>query len=144
VVVLEHLLAKIDALVADEYARARNQFANLVLTLAAEAAAGVAASVFSFVHGFLFIVLRRGRRRGIMPPENLVGKAYALTADKYPRARDQTNAALALGLLAERALGSMPLDLVALGSASEDHPAATFSLTFSSSWLSFFVFSPGL
>src|SRR5205809_257772 len=79
-----------------------------------------------------------------MAPEDLVGKAYALAADKYPRARDQTNTALALGLLAERALGSMPLDLVALASASEDHPAATFSLTFSSSWLSFFVFSPGL
>jgi len=50
VVVFEDLLAQIDALVADENARAGHQLAHLVLPLAAERAARVAASVLSFVH----------------------------------------------------------------------------------------------
>src|SRR6266851_3123899 len=50
VVVLEDLLAEVDALVTDENARARDQLAYLVLALAAEAAARVPAAVFSFVH----------------------------------------------------------------------------------------------
>src|SRR4029077_2638361 len=50
VVVLEDLLAEVDALVADENARPRDQLAHLVLPLAAEAAACVPAAVFSFVH----------------------------------------------------------------------------------------------
>src|SRR6266851_962116 len=50
VVVLEYFLAQVDALVADEDARARDQLAYLVLPLSAEGAARVAASIFSFVH----------------------------------------------------------------------------------------------
>src|SRR5262249_50069611 len=102
---------------------------------AAEAASRVAASVLSFVHGSLLQTLRRRRRRGrIMAPQHLVGKAYALAADEYSRAGDQLDASLTLLLAAERAFGTMPGDLVSLRSGSEDHPAATFSLSFSSSF----------
>src|SRR5207249_5717799 len=48
VVVLEDLLAEVDALVADEHAWARYQLPHLVLAFAAEAASRVAAAVFSF------------------------------------------------------------------------------------------------
>jgi hypothetical protein len=68
-----------------------------------------------------------------MAPQNLIGKAYALAADENSRAGDQADASFALSLSAERALGAVPGDLVALRSAAEDHPAATFSLTFSAS-----------
>jgi hypothetical protein len=67
-----------------------------------------------------------------MAPQNLIGKTYALTADENSRTGDETDPTFALGLPAERALRSMPGDLIALGPASEDHPAATFSFTFSS------------
>src|SRR5438874_1226323 len=50
VVVLQNLLTEVDALVADEDAWPRHQLADLVLALAAERAACVAASIFSFVH----------------------------------------------------------------------------------------------
>src|SRR5258708_2945907 len=50
VVVLEDLLPEADALVPDENAGAGDQLADLVLAFAAEAAARVTASVFSFVH----------------------------------------------------------------------------------------------
>src|SRR5579859_96262 len=56
IVVLEDLLAEVDALIADEHARARHQLAHLVLALPAEGAAGVSASVLSFVHRYLFDV----------------------------------------------------------------------------------------
>jgi hypothetical protein len=71
-----------------------------------------------------------------MAPENLVGKAYALAADENSRAGDQPDASFPLLLAAERALGTMPGDLVSLRPASEDHPATpAFSFTFSSSRL---------
>src|SRR2546426_2014726 len=146
VIVLEDLLAEVDALVADEYAGARNQLPHLVLALPAEAAAGVATAVFSFVHWSFFVSLGRCWRRGIMAPQNLVGKAYALAADEDSRAGDETDASFALILAAERALGTVSFDLVALRPASEDHPAATFSFSFSVV-LSLSValsFSPGL
>src|SRR5438105_2383846 len=146
VVVLEDLLAEVDALVADEYAGAGNQLPHLVLTLPAKAAAGVAAAVFSFVHWSFFVSLRGCGRRGIMAPQNLVGKAYALAANEDSRAGDEADATFALILAAERALGTVSFDLVALRSASEDHPAATFSFSFSAV-LSLSValsFSPGL
>src|SRR5438093_12169639 len=66
-----------------------------------------------------------------MAPQHLVGKAYALAADEDPRAGDQLHASFALLLAAERAFRTMSGDLVALRPASEAHPAATFSLTFS-------------
>src|SRR5206468_3929463 len=53
VVVLENFLAEVDALVADEHTWACDQLADLVLAFSAEAASGVAASIFSFVHRFL-------------------------------------------------------------------------------------------
>src|SRR5207245_2722041 len=146
IVVLEHFLAEVDALVADEYAGARNQLPHLVLALPAEAAAGVATAVFSFVHWSFFVSLGRCWRRGIMAPQNLVGKAYALAANEDSRAGDETDASFALILAAERALGTVSFDLVALRPASEDHPAATFSFSFSVA-LSLSValsFSPGL
>jgi hypothetical protein len=67
-----------------------------------------------------------------MAPQNLIGKTYALTADENSRTRHEADATLALCLPAERALRSVPGDLIALCPASEDHPAATFSFTFSS------------
>src|SRR6266498_1831229 len=79
-----------------------------------------------------------------MAPENLVGKTYAVTADENSRARNKTDPMFALGLPAERALRSVPCQGVALVSASEDHPAATFSFTFSSSLSFDFSLSPGL
>src|SRR5712691_11202453 len=145
VVVLEDLLAEVDALVADEHAGPGDQLADLVLALSAEAAPGIATAVFSFVHWFLMDMTLRGcRRRGIMAPENLVGKAYALAADEDSRTGDQPDASLPLLLAAERALRSMPGDLVSLRPASEDHPAATFSLTFSSSLDLSLSTTPGL
>src|SRR5260370_26341603 len=66
-----------------------------------------------------------------MAPEHLIGKAYALTANEDSRTRDQADPSFALDLPAERALRAVPLDLVALRSASKDHPAATFSFSFS-------------
>jgi hypothetical protein len=59
VVVLEDFLAEIDALVADEDAGAGDQLAHLVLPLAAEAAARVAAAIFSFVHRFLSVSITK-------------------------------------------------------------------------------------
>src|SRR5258705_13841837 len=76
-----------------------------------------------------------------MAPENLVGKAYALAADENSRSGHKADPPFALSLAAERALCTVSFDLVALRSASEDHPAATFSLTFSSSLA--FSLSPG-
>src|SRR5579864_3943 len=77
-----------------------------------------------------------------MAPQNLVGKAYAFAADEHPRAGNEANSTLTLRLPAEGALRPVPLDLVALPSAAEDHPAATrsFSLSFSLS----FSTTPGL
>ena len=49
-VLLEDLLAEVDALVADVHAGPGHQLANLVLALPAEGAAGVTATVFAFVH----------------------------------------------------------------------------------------------
>src|SRR5258708_35910136 len=66
-----------------------------------------------------------------MAPEHLIGKAYALTANEDSRTRDQADPSVPLDLPAERALRAVPLDLVALRSASKDHPAATFSFSFS-------------
>src|SRR5207245_442252 len=91
-----------------------------------------------------FVSLRGCGRRGIMAPENLVGKAYALTADEHSRTGDQANSPLPLGLAAERALRTVPGDLVALCSASEDHPATTFSFSFSSLSAFALSFSPTL
>jgi hypothetical protein len=68
-----------------------------------------------------------------MAPQNLVGKAYALAADEDSRAGHEADASLALLLAAERTFRTVSFDLVALRSASEDHPAATFSFTFSAS-----------
>src|SRR6266581_344667 len=79
------------------------------------------------------MTLRGCGRRGIMTPKYLVGACNAFAADEHSRAGDQTDAPLPLCLAAERALRTVPRDLVALRPASEDHPAATFSLTFSSS-----------
>src|SRR6266699_1600690 len=80
---------------------------------------------------------RRSGRRGIMAPENLVGKAYALAADEDARTGDQSHPTLSMSLPAEGALRLVPLDLAALAPPSEDHGvAATFSFSFS--------FSPGL
>src|SRR5207302_2460297 len=56
IVVLEDLLAEVDALVADEDARPRDELAYLVLTLAAERAAGVPAAILSFVHWYLVVL----------------------------------------------------------------------------------------
>src|SRR5438132_14177862 len=81
-----------------------------------------------------------------MAPENLVGKAYTFTADEDSRARDQADTPLPLSLPAERALRTVPFDLVALRSASKDHPAMTVSFSFSAvlSLCATFSFSPGL
>src|ERR1700680_101944 len=84
----------------------------------------------------------RVRRRGIMAPENLVGKADAFAADENARARDEPHAALTMQFAAERTLGPVPFDLAARSLASEDHPAATFSFSFSLSGA--FSFSPSL
>src|ERR1700681_1831479 len=77
-----------------------------------------------------------------MAPENLVGKADALAADENARAGDESHAALTVQLAAERTLGPVPFDLAARSLASEDHPAATFSFSFSLSCA--FFFSPSL
>src|SRR5690348_3106823 len=69
-----------------------------------------------------------------MAPQHLVGKAYALAADEHSRARYQANSPVALGLAAERALRAVPLHFVPLRPASENHPAATFSFSFSGSF----------
>src|SRR5690348_12985095 len=66
-----------------------------------------------------------------MAPQHLVGKADALAADEDSRARDQADASLPLDFPAERALRAVPFHLVALRSASKDHPAVTFSFSFS-------------
>src|SRR5215471_13581196 len=88
------------------------------------------------------MVSSRGcRRRGIMAPQHLIGKAYALAADEHPRPGDEANAPFALLLAAERALRAMLLDLASLRPASEDHPAATFSFSFSGSFA--FSATPG-
>src|SRR5712692_5845305 len=85
--------------------------------------------------------LRRGRRRGIMAPQNLVGKADAFAADKHSRACDQPHPSLTLELSAEGAFRLVPLDLAALALSAKDHGvAATFSFSFSS----FFSFSLSL
>src|SRR5438874_13759109 len=86
----------------------------------------------SFIASYLS-TLRGCGRRGIMAPQNLIGKAYALTADEDSRAGHEADASIALLLAAERTFRTVSLDLVALRSASEDHPAATFSFTFSAS-----------
>ena len=54
VVVLEDLLAEVDALVADVDTRACDELAHLVLALAAEGAARVAPAVFAFGHWSMF------------------------------------------------------------------------------------------
>jgi hypothetical protein len=79
-----------------------------------------------------------------MAPQNLVGKADALTADENARAGDQTHPALTLELPAERTLRLVPFDLAALRFASEDHPAATFSFSFSPSLSFALSLSPSL
>src|SRR6267142_203678 len=88
--------------------------------------------------------LRRGRRRGIMAPQNLVGNADALTADENARAGDQPDSAFALELPTKRAFRPVPLDFAALALASEDHPAATFSFSFSLALSLAPSLSPGL
>src|SRR5258708_1704972 len=87
--------------------------------------------------------LRGRRRRGIMAPQNLVGKADAFTADENARAGNKPDAVLTLQLAAERALRPMPFDLAGLALASEDHPAATFSFSASLS-LAFSLSAVGL
>ena len=48
-----------------------------------------------------------------MAPENLIGKADALTADENARSRDEPHAALTMQFAAERTLGPVPFDLAA-------------------------------
>src|SRR5919108_2354358 len=79
-----------------------------------------------------------------MAPQHLVGKAYALAADEHPGPGDESNPSFALGLAAERAFRTVSLDLVALRPASEDHPAATFSFSFSTSVALVLSGTPGL
>src|SRR5579859_303184 len=77
---------------------------------------------------------RRRRRRGIMAPENLVRKAYALAADENSGPGDQPYPALARGLAAEGAFRLVPVDPAVLASASENHaeaPTFSFSRSFS-------------
>src|SRR5919197_5292490 len=50
VVLLQHLLTQVDALVADVDPGAGDQLANLVLTLPTEGATGVSAAIFSLGH----------------------------------------------------------------------------------------------
>src|SRR5207245_10597302 len=83
-------------------------------------------------------------RRVILAPELFVGTRYRLSVDEHSRTGDQANSPLALGLAAERALRTVPGDLVALCSASEDHPATTFSFSFSSLSAFALSFSPTL
>src|SRR5487761_456022 len=66
-----------------------------------------------------------------MAPQDLVGKTDALTADENARTGDQAHPTLPLQLAAKRTLWLMPFDFAALRLASEDHPAATFSFSFS-------------
>ena len=67
-----------------------------------------------------------------MAPQNLVSKAYALTADEDARTGDESNATLTVELSAERAFRLVPLDPAVLVLSAKDHGAApTFSFSFS-------------
>src|SRR5260370_1524654 len=89
---------------------------------------------FSFIGSYLY-PLRRGRRRGIMAPQDLIGKADALAADEHARPRYEPHPTLTLSLAAEGALRLVPFDLAALALPAKDHGvAATFSFSFSFSF----------
>ena len=79
-----------------------------------------------------------------MAPQNLIGKAYALAAVENTWAGDKTHSALTLELATERTIRLVPFDLAALSFASKDHPAATFSFSFSPALSLAVSLSPGL
>ena len=68
-----------------------------------------------------------------MAPENLVRKAYALTADEDSGPGYEANSPLTLKLAAEGAFRLVPLDPAVLALSAKDHFAAapTFSFSFS-------------
>src|SRR5260370_17453389 len=76
-------------------------------------------SSLSFIGSYLY-PLRRGRRRGIMAPQDLIGKADALAADEHAGPRHEPHPTLTLCLAAEGALLLLTFHLAPLSLPAKD------------------------
>ena len=79
VVVGDDVVADLDALVADEDRRARNQLADVVLVLVAERAAEDLAVTGFFYHGFWIALVGQGSGLGLAKPARLKPDPTAFT-----------------------------------------------------------------